>query len=125
DARNLPRIARKILKSLQLCASHRKGLQISREARKLRKSRGFLAFWWVFLSRFGTVRSQVQILSPRLFLEMSPSASTSKGFSIVRTRVTDRRACSNGIARWSNSPGEVTELLCLLGETCFKSRRLF
>ena len=63
--------------------------------------------------------------SPRLFLEMSPSASTSKGFFIVRTRVTDRRACSNGIARWSNSQGEVTELLCLFGETWFKSRRLF
>src|SRR5262249_18279581 len=55
----------------------------------------------------------VQIQSPRLFLEMSPSASTSKGFFIVRTRVTDRRACSNGIARWSKSQGKVTELLCL------------
>jgi hypothetical protein len=42
-------------------------------------------------------------------LEMSPSASTSKGFFIVRTRVTDRRACSNGIARWSKSQGKVTD----------------
>jgi len=40
---------------------------------------------------FGTKRSLVQIQSPRLFLETSPSASTSKGFLIVKARVASSR----------------------------------
>jgi hypothetical protein len=40
---------------------------------------------------FGTKRSQVQILSPRLFLEISPSAKTSKGFLIAGTRLASSR----------------------------------
>src|SRR5262245_25713683 len=51
---------------------------------------------------------------------MSRLTSTPKGFFIVRTRVADRRACSNGIARSSKTQGKVTELLGLFGETQFK-----
>src|SRR5207302_2415965 len=48
-------------------------------------------------------KSAIAVLFSRLFFEISPSASTSKGFLIVRTRVTDQRACSNRITRRSNS----------------------
>ena len=44
--------------------------------------------------RWPRLSASVQIQSPRLFSETSPSARTSKGFLIVGTRVTDRRTCS-------------------------------
>ena len=36
-------------------------------------------------------KSSIGVLSPRLFLEISPSANTSKGFLIVATKVAPQR----------------------------------
>jgi hypothetical protein len=72
---------------------------------------------------FGTKRSQVQILSPRLFSETSLSARTSKGFLIVGTRVAARRSCSNRAASWSNVPDQLTQPLLALHDRRFKSCR--
>jgi hypothetical protein len=49
----------------------------------------------------------------------------SKGFLIVGTRVTARRACSISAAPQSKVRGESTELLYLLERTWFKSRHRF
>ena len=67
----------------------------------------------------------VQIQSPRLLLEMSPSARTSKGSFIVGTEVTDQNPCSTRSGRWSGVSRQSTELSLLLDNTWFKSRRQF
>jgi hypothetical protein len=46
----------------------------------------------------------VQILSPRLFFEISRSASTSKGFLVSRIGVVARASCSiSGAQEWNDS----------------------
>jgi hypothetical protein len=72
---------------------------------------------------FGTKKSQVQILSPRLFFKRSPLARTSKGFLIVGTGVAARRSCSYRAASWSNVPDQLTQPLLALHDRRFKSCR--
>jgi hypothetical protein len=75
------------------------------------------------VSRWTRFSASVQIQSPRRFSEMSPSAKRRRDFHCQDTSYRST-TCSN-IARWSIAQGEMTELLCLLGETWFKSHRLF
>ena len=70
-------------------------------------------------------KSSIAVLSSRLFSELSPSARMSKGFLIVGTKDTTRNSCSTRTGHWSDVLGESTELLSLLDNTRFKSRRQF
>ena len=70
-------------------------------------------------------KSSNGVLSPRLLSETIPSASTSKGFLIVGTRVAPRVSCSNSEARWADAPSALAQLLSLLYDGQFKSSRQF
>src|SRR5258708_5205577 len=75
--------------------------------------------------RTPTRKSSIAVLSPRLFSETSPSASTSKGLLITGMGVPASRSCSNSAARGSPVPEELTRLLSPLHVGQLKSRRQF
>ena len=71
---------------------------------------------------FGTKRSQVQILSPRLNRTGSPSVSATKGVLHFRTRITPT---SRNPILWVNPPGKRAALGVTCGAIDFRRIRLF